>query len=147
MFRSIWLLLGIVIAVALIIGFSDSTQRDADVPSTVAAPARQVLSTRLMKVAVMSAAANARCGYSDVGYAHNTPREAARQLVQTMNSAVADLPGDINTPGPKIAYVLERPDKAWQVAVIGDEAAGKLRLEGYAIDLRRPVVVQEVPCR
>lgn len=125
---------------------SDTDSQVDDNPQAVGGgPVGRVYTYRV-KTAVLTAAANAQCGYSDVGTTRSSPTQAAENLVRNMNAAIAPVPGENQARGPNINYVLDSPTKAWQVVVIADEAGKKLILKGYAADLKRPVIIQEVPC-
>lgn len=100
-----------------------------------------------LELAVTSAANAADCGYTEVGYGHRTPGEAALHLVALMKSASAPAPGDEPPPpGTEVDYVEGLPGAAWQVAIRADTADGVLIIEGYGPDLSEPLLTRRVRC-
>ena len=82
-----------------------------------------------------------------------TPSMASMEMVDVMNAAQIFLPEEeaafkqagLRVPDP-IPYVLEAPTNPWQIVVIPDDATQTIRIEGYGVDLTKPLIVKEWPC-
>lgn len=82
-----------------------------------------------------------------------TPSSASMEMVDVMNAAQILLPEEeeefrqagMRVPDA-IPYVLEAPTNPWQIVVIPDDAAKKIRVEGYGVDLSQPLITKEWPC-
>ena len=136
----------LVLAIGSMLLLLDQTERHAPTGEGIAAgPVNPGLLVQL-RAAVHMAAATAECGYTSTGYGHNTPRQAARELVELQNSAAEPAPGEPKLPGMGIEFTTDPPTRVWQVQVDGDDRAGTLTLRGYATDLSTPYVAQELPC-
>lgn len=89
----------------------------------------------------------------EAGFMQWTPSSASMEMVDVMNAAQILLPEEeakfrqAGKPVPEpIPYVLETPTNPWQIVVIPDEAAQKIRIEGYGMDLSQPLITKEWPC-
>ncbi len=144
------MLRNIIIAVILMGFVFYFTSRSNDTTPSKAEPKPKSPLTKAyeqhLKMAVLTAANAVECGYSQVGYGFTEPKDAAKKLVQTMNTAIAPLPGDPKVPGPNIVYVLGKVSEPWQVAVFLDEKTHLLKIEGYGANVTTPVSTQAVSC-
>ena len=125
-------------------GPPDDPTRGASAPTATEGLDRS-MNARL-ELAVMSAANAAECGYSEIGLGYREPEEAAGHLVALMRSASGE-PLDVPNAGePMVGYVLDNPERPWQVAIHLDENGPALMIEGFGPDLRDPLFTQRVPC-
>jgi len=102
-----------------------------------------------LEAAVWAVEANAD-GMSDAGYVRWTPTTMAQQLVPLLNAATTSPADDVRAgetlprPFPPILYVLGHPTGTWQVVLVPEEARNTIRVEAYAIDPARPLIVREI---
>lgn len=66
----------------------------------------------------------------------------------TTAAAFADrLVQELESRGGTVGFVIGRPTRAWQVALVPVEGDRLVRVEGYASDFQLPALVAEVPVR
>lgn len=71
------------------------------------------------------------------GYQSWTAEKAHGQIVPLLNAAMAPLPGEPRTPGPKFKYVDHAATAPWQVSV---EVEGEaLLVKAYGSDVQKPL--------
>lgn len=108
-------------------------------------PGLALLQQKRLSYAVMMVKANVGNLQGSGGYQMWTATKMVDALIRLSKTSGTHVPGEprVKKQSPEITYVKGKVTKPWQIVLIPDDAAKKIIVKAYGVDMSKPAVERE----